>query len=83
MFDIQIWGELQSFAVLLSSMWMMMSLQQGSPYSNFQVERNLQKARGELFTAYDFWVGFQEPSDEVNLSVFDFQLDRNLQKASV
>ena len=26
-------------------------------------------------------MGFQEPSDEINLSVFDFQLDRNLQKA--
>ena len=53
-------------------MWMMMSLQQGSPYSDFQVERNLQKARGKPSTVFDFWVGFQEPSDEVNLSVFDF-----------
>ena len=55
-----------------------MSLQQGSPFSHFQVDRNLQKARGEPFTVFDFRVGFQEPSDEVDLSVFDFQADRNL-----
>jgi len=55
-----------------------MSLQQGSPYSDFQVERNLQKAWGKPSTVFDFWVGFQEPSGEVNLSVFDFQADRNL-----